>query len=479
MVSALVGPPASCAAPSTSDHRHRRGLGADRRPARRRARHAGRLPARRSTRAPRRGVRRRPVRRRSRRRAVPHVGAPTAGGSPPTSPPTAATGAAPRPIASTPPPAAAGAGLRRARRVAGHRARCPGGTPSRGVGRGSLPRLAARRSSATELDLDETYEWGWDELARLEAEKAVECDRILPGEGFEAVRDLLVTDPAAAVARRRRLPRSGSRTSATTPSTASTARSSTSPTPLRPLRDRHPARGQRGGAVLHAAVRGPHPARPHLVPDPRPHEVRHLGRGDDRLPRGRARAITCSSAAPAWCRSSGPTGSGSTPPTARAGRSTPSASWTSSASSTRPTPGSASCRRRRSGPCGSWSTSGCTPAARSPTAGPAPASGGRRARRRATSKRAGGLTPAFAESEVAALPELAGPGHHLQARRAGLARGPGGRPSARPAPTSTSRRGTPRPSPSAPSASTTSPGSSRAHRDARHRLVRFERNPQR
>lgn len=46
-----------------------------------------------------------------------------------------------------------------------------------------------------DLDLDETYEWGWDELRRLEEEKAVECDRIIPGAGFEAVQQRLNEDP--------------------------------------------------------------------------------------------------------------------------------------------------------------------------------------------------------------------------------------------------------------------------------------------
>ena len=47
----------------------------------------------------------------------------------------------------------------------------------------------------TDLDVDEAYAWGWEELARLEAQKDVECERILPGGGFEAVRDLLINDP--------------------------------------------------------------------------------------------------------------------------------------------------------------------------------------------------------------------------------------------------------------------------------------------
>ena len=50
-----------------------------------------------------------------------------------------------------------------------------------------------------DLDPDESYEWGCGELARLEADKVIECDRILPGAGFAAVRDLLLTDPDRAV----------------------------------------------------------------------------------------------------------------------------------------------------------------------------------------------------------------------------------------------------------------------------------------
>lgn len=56
-------------------------------------------------------------------------------------------------------------------------------------------RVWARYLLGTELDLDEAYAWGWDELGRLEVQKAVECERILPGAGFEAVRRLLIEDP--------------------------------------------------------------------------------------------------------------------------------------------------------------------------------------------------------------------------------------------------------------------------------------------
>jgi uncharacterized protein (DUF885 family) len=57
----------------------------------------------------------------------------------------------------------------------------------------------ARFLLGTDLDLDEAYAWGWGELARLEAEKATECAKILPGASFLEVRELLITDPARSV----------------------------------------------------------------------------------------------------------------------------------------------------------------------------------------------------------------------------------------------------------------------------------------
>ncbi len=55
--------------------------------------------------------------------------------------------------------------------------------------------LWSRANIGVEADLDDTYAWGWEQLATLEAEKSVECGRILPGEDFAAVQVLLVTDP--------------------------------------------------------------------------------------------------------------------------------------------------------------------------------------------------------------------------------------------------------------------------------------------
>jgi uncharacterized protein (DUF885 family) len=57
-------------------------------------------------------------------------------------------------------------------------------------------RTWARYMLGTELDLDETYAWGWDELARIESEKRAVCEEILPGAaGYEEVRDHLNRSP--------------------------------------------------------------------------------------------------------------------------------------------------------------------------------------------------------------------------------------------------------------------------------------------
>ncbi len=55
-------------------------------------------------------------------------------------------------------------------------------------------RLWARQLLGTVLDTDDAYEWGWQELGRLEDEKAREADKILPGAGYDEVLELLGTD---------------------------------------------------------------------------------------------------------------------------------------------------------------------------------------------------------------------------------------------------------------------------------------------
>ncbi len=56
--------------------------------------------------------------------------------------------------------------------------------------------VEARSHCGIELDLRETYEWGWDELARLEADISECCNRILPGEPYAAVVAHLEQDEA-------------------------------------------------------------------------------------------------------------------------------------------------------------------------------------------------------------------------------------------------------------------------------------------
>ncbi|GAA0570018.1 DUF885 domain-containing protein [Actinomadura livida] len=57
-------------------------------------------------------------------------------------------------------------------------------------------RLGVRELLGTELDLAETYAWGWEELARIESEMAGAAGRVLPGEPLPAVLAALDADPA-------------------------------------------------------------------------------------------------------------------------------------------------------------------------------------------------------------------------------------------------------------------------------------------
>ncbi len=57
----------------------------------------------------------------------------------------------------------------------------------------------ARVFNGTELDLLETYAWGWDELHRIEHAMRTVGERILPNEPLESVIELLETDPKRAI----------------------------------------------------------------------------------------------------------------------------------------------------------------------------------------------------------------------------------------------------------------------------------------
>jgi uncharacterized protein (DUF885 family) len=67
-----------------------------------------------------------------------------------------------------------------------------------GVGR-DLYQLSSRVYNGIELDLEETYEWGWEELYRIEAEMRSTCEKILPGASIEETKVFLESDPNRAI----------------------------------------------------------------------------------------------------------------------------------------------------------------------------------------------------------------------------------------------------------------------------------------
>ena len=71
------------------------------------------------------------------------------------------------------------------------------------VGRDSVGRdryaLASRTYNGIEVDLEETYGWGWNQLNWVEREMSSTAQKILPGGGVEAAKQLLETDPARAI----------------------------------------------------------------------------------------------------------------------------------------------------------------------------------------------------------------------------------------------------------------------------------------
>ncbi len=65
----------------------------------------------------------------------------------------------------------------------------------------------SRFHTGTELDLEETYAWGWAELARVVAEKAAVAETIAPGQGVAGAMAVLDADPARVVRGRAALQR--------------------------------------------------------------------------------------------------------------------------------------------------------------------------------------------------------------------------------------------------------------------------------
>lgn len=60
-------------------------------------------------------------------------------------------------------------------------------------------RVWARSTLGTDLDTEEAYRWGWEELGRLEAEKAVEADLVMPGAGYAEAVEMLGKDRSRGV----------------------------------------------------------------------------------------------------------------------------------------------------------------------------------------------------------------------------------------------------------------------------------------
>ena len=70
--------------------------------------------------------------------------------------------------------------------------------PKDGVGADRYA-LSAKGYNGVELDLDETYRWGWEQLRWVQSEMAKTAGQIKPGASVAEAVDLLETDPARAV----------------------------------------------------------------------------------------------------------------------------------------------------------------------------------------------------------------------------------------------------------------------------------------
>ena len=70
----------------------------------------------------------------------------------------------------------------------------PQGAPKEAVGREHYS-LESRYFLGATVDLDETYAWGWDELARLEDEMKLVADKIVPGGSIDDAVAALDADP--------------------------------------------------------------------------------------------------------------------------------------------------------------------------------------------------------------------------------------------------------------------------------------------
>jgi uncharacterized protein (DUF885 family) len=75
----------------------------------------------------------------------------------------------------------------------------PRGPEKQAVGRERY-QLASRAFLGDTVDLDETYAWGFEELARIEAEMRIVADKIVPGGGVDEAVAALDADPTRTIA---------------------------------------------------------------------------------------------------------------------------------------------------------------------------------------------------------------------------------------------------------------------------------------
>lgn len=76
----------------------------------------------------------------------------------------------------------------------------PGAADQDGVG-GERYKAASRYFLGTEIDLEETYQWGWSEIERIRSSMDALAEEIGPGLGRRGVIEMLNTDPARRASR--------------------------------------------------------------------------------------------------------------------------------------------------------------------------------------------------------------------------------------------------------------------------------------
>ena len=157
----------------------------------------------------------------------------------------------------------------------------------RRVSGASVYALASRYFLGAEVDLDETYAWGWTELQRLYDRMAETADRILPGATSTRPSPTSTPTPTGS-SRPRGVPRldAGARRP---DHRRPRRRALRHPRPDPPDRV-HARPHQRRRHLLHRPVRGLQPPGPDVVVGARRHRgLPPVARGHDRLPRGRPR----------------------------------------------------------------------------------------------------------------------------------------------------------------------------------------------